>query len=109
MDIQLHPGLTALESANLSARPPEGKTSTQAAAQMFEGMLWTQMFQVLRKTVQRSGLLGEEGQARGTYEFLMDQAVVQAAMKSGKGLGMASRLEEAWNRKQTETSGPSLV
>jgi Rod binding domain-containing protein len=102
MDIKSNPGLGALETAQLAIRPPDGKTSTKEAAQMFEGMLWTQLFQAMRKTVQPSGLLGEEGQTRGTYEFLMDQAIVQSAMRSGKGLGLAARLEEAWSRQQAE-------
>lgn len=55
------------------------------------------LFQTMRKTVEPSGLFGEEGQARSTYEFLLDQAVVEKAVASGRGWGLAERLESAWS------------
>lgn len=75
---------------------PSGKVSPEDAAKQFEGMLMTQIFQVMRKTVQHSELFGDSGMARSTYEYLLDQAVVDHAMSSGKGWGLASRLEESW-------------
>ena len=53
---------------------PEGRSAREAALE-FEGLLMAQLFQTLRKTVEPSGLFGEEGQARSTYEYLLDQAV----------------------------------
>jgi len=77
---------------------PNGKTSSKEAAQQFEGLLMAQLFQSLRKTVEPSGLFGDGGQARQTYEYLLDQAVVNHAMASGKGWGLAERLESSWSR-----------
>lgn len=81
-----------------------GKTSPKEAAQKFEGLLMAQMFQSLRKTVQHSGLLGDGGQARQTYEYLLDQAVVEHAMASGRGWGLAERIEQDWARQQEKIS-----
>jgi Rod binding domain-containing protein len=72
------------------------KPSNHEAALMFEGMVWTQLVQAMRKTIEPSGLFGDSGQAHGTYEYLLDQAVVESAMKaSGQGKGLAERFEEA--------------
>jgi len=75
---------------------------------MFEGMLMTQLFESMRKTVHSSGLFGENQQAHSTYNYLLDQAVVQHSLSSGKGWGLAERLEEAWKQNQqkdVKTSG----
>jgi len=79
---------------------PSGKASPAEAAKQFEGMLMAQIFQTMRKTVQHTGLFGNGGTARTTYEYLLDQAVVDHAMTSGKGWGLASRLEDAWATRQ---------
>jgi len=76
------------------------KTSPKEAAQKFEGLLMAQLFQSLRKTVEPSGLFGDGGQARQTYEYLFDQAVVEHAMVSGKGWGLAERIEKDWARQE---------
>lgn len=75
------------------------KTTAQEAARMFEGMVMAQMFQAMRKTIQPSGLFGDDTQTRSTYEYLLDQAVVEHAMASGKGLGLADRLEKTLKAK----------
>lgn len=82
---------------------PEGRSAREAALE-FEGLLMAQLFQTLRKTVEPSGLFGEEGQARSTYEYLLDQAVVQQAMASGRGWGLAERLEQAWTQREEKTA-----
>jgi len=79
---------------------PTDKATVGDAARQFEGMLMAQLFQSMRKTVQSSGLFGDSGAARSTYEYLFDQAVVDHSMKSGKGWGLAPRLEEAWLARQ---------
>ncbi len=79
---------------------PSDKASVGDAAKQFEGMLMAQIFQTMRKTVQHSGLFGDSAGARSTYEYLLDQAVVDHAMSSGKGWGLASRLEESWAARQ---------
>lgn len=86
---------------------PEGRSPREAARE-FEGLLMAQLFQTLRKTVEPSGLFGEDGQARSTYEYLLDQAVVQHAMTTGRGWGLAERLEQAWAQREEKTalSGP---
>lgn len=76
------------------------KASMSEAAKQFEGMLMAQIFQVMRKTVNHSGLFGDSALARSTYEYLLDQAVVDHAMNSGKSWGLAPRLEEAWATRQ---------
>lgn len=93
----------------LAARPPvqapgqpapgSADADLRKAAVAFEGMLISLMFQNMRKTVQPSGLLGDSGQARGTLEYLLDQAVVDSAMKGGRSWGLAQRIEEAWRSK----------
>jgi hypothetical protein len=47
--------------------------------------------------VQPSGLFGETGNARSTYEYLLDQAVTSNAMKAGKGWGLSQQLEAKWD------------
>jgi len=94
--------LSSLDSLNLSApQVGQGKATTKEAAQMFEGMLMTQLFQVMRKTVPHSELFGNDSQARTTYEYLLDQAVMQQAAQSGKGWGLSDRLQESWSKNQT--------
>ena len=66
------------------------------AAKQFEGMLVANLFQCLRKTVVHSDLFGNSGQAQGTYEYLLDQAVVNHAMTGGKGWGLSDRLQANW-------------
>lgn len=85
----------------LSLHRAEGKKADlHQSALAFEGMLMSMLFQNLRKTVEVSKLLGDSGQARSTFEYLLDQAVADAALKGGKGWGLASRLEESWSRSQ---------
>lgn len=86
----------------------KGKADLHQAAVAFEGMMVSQLFQSMRKTVPRSGLLGDSGQARGTLDYLLDQAVVDAAMSGGRTWGLAKRVEEAWKTKtQASESGPA--
>jgi hypothetical protein len=56
------------------------------------------LIQSMRKTVQPSGLFGDSGQSRSTYEYLMDQAVVDRAVSGGRGWGLAERLKASWDR-----------
>lgn len=70
--------------------------SDKEAALMFEGLVMTQMFQSMRKTIEPSGLFGDESERRTTYEYLLDQALVEQAMASGKGWGLAERMEKSW-------------
>jgi Rod binding domain-containing protein len=85
-------------TALLSGRAPGAKDKTSEAARQFEGMLMQLLFQTMRKTVEPSGLFGDGGQARSTYEYLMDQAVVDKAMHSGRSWGIAERLEAVWGQ-----------
>lgn len=80
------------------------KTSPKEAAQKFEGLLMAQFFQSLRKTVEPSGLFGDGGKARETYEYLFDQAVVEHAMAGGQGWGLAKRIEQDWARQNEKDS-----
>lgn len=83
---------------------PAGKATPKEAAKRFEGMLMAQLFQSLRKTVHSSGLFGENATAHETYDYLLDQAVVQHAMDAGRGWGLAERLEAAWEAKGATTT-----
>jgi Rod binding domain-containing protein len=71
---------------------------------MFEGLMMTQMFQAMRKTIQPSGLFGDESKSRSTYEYMLDQAVVEHVMASGKGWGLADSLEKNWLDSQKSAS-----
>ena len=83
-------------SQDLTAKVPEAGAKDAKAAQQFEGMLMANLFQCLRKTVNHSTLFGDTGSAQGTYEYLLDQAVVSHAMNAGKGWGLADRLQANW-------------
>jgi Rod binding domain-containing protein len=85
-------------------RPGLDKATDKQSALMFEGMIMTQLFQAMRKTVQPSGLFGDDSQARSTYDYLLDQAVVEHAMASGKGWGLAERLEKNWEETKKNAS-----
>ncbi len=87
---------------------PEPAEKTEKAARQFEGMLMGLLFQTMRKTVEPSGLLGDSGQSRGTYEYLMDQAVVDQAVAGGRGWGLAERLQESWKTQEKTSKEPAL-
>ena len=76
------------------------KTTDKEAALMFEGLVMTQLFQAMRKTIQPSGLFGDDSQARSTYDYMLDQAVVEHAMAAGKGWGLAENMEKGWEHSQ---------
>ncbi|HJW43705.1 MAG TPA: rod-binding protein [Geothrix sp.] len=90
------PAVDALTQAQAARVPPGPSDKTDLAARQFEGLLMGLLFQTMRKTVEPSGLLGDSGQSRATYEYLMDQAVVDRAVTSGRGWGLAERLKAAW-------------
>jgi hypothetical protein len=48
--------------------------------------------------VQPSGLFGDSGSTRSTYEYLMDRAVVDRAASTGHGWGLAEHLKANWVR-----------
>jgi Rod binding domain-containing protein len=90
--------------------PPTQADKTDKAAQQFEGLLMSLLFQTMRKTVQPSGLFGDSGQTRSTYEYLMDQAVADRAVSGGRGMGLADRLKASWAQQKagkTEKVHPS--
>lgn len=97
------PGLAQVAPQDLLAQkvPGPGQKNNAEAAQQFEGMLMAYVFQQMRQTVHPSGLFGDEGTARSTYEYLLDQAVTTSAMKAGKGWGLSQRLEAAWGAHST--------
>jgi Rod binding domain-containing protein len=88
----------------LQFRAGVDKPTDHQAALLFEGLVLTQMFQTMRKTIQPSGLFGNDSQTRSTYEYLLDQAVVEHAMASGKGLGLAEKLEKTWEQEKKKAS-----
>jgi Rod binding domain-containing protein len=92
------PSVDALAQAQGAKALPSATDRTDQAARQFEGLLMGLLFQTMRKTVEPSGLLGDSGQSRSTYEYLMDQAVVDRAVSSGHGWGLADRLKAAWDQ-----------
>jgi Rod binding domain-containing protein len=74
-----------------------GKTASE-----FEAMLMTQLFQTLRKTVEPSGLFGDNQTERNIYEYLFDQSIFQNAAANGQTWGLASKLEEQWKNFQLQ-------
>jgi Rod binding domain-containing protein len=89
-----------LAQAQRAQALPEQTEKTDKAARQFEGLLMGLLFQTMRKTVQPSGLFGDSGNTRSTYEYLMDQAVVDRAVTAGHGWGLADRLKESWSRQE---------
>lgn len=94
-------GLSAVDplaQAQGATALPGASDKTDQAARQFEGLLMGLLFQSMRKTVEPSGLLGDSGQTQSTFEYLMDQAVVDKAVSGGRGWGLAERLKADWAR-----------
>lgn len=87
--------LTAPQAAptDLAVQAPPSTPDAKEAAKQFEGMLMANLFKEMRKTVQHTGLFGENEQTTSTYEFLLDQAVINHAMDAGSTWGLRDRLE----------------
>jgi Rod binding domain-containing protein len=96
MTIQGLAGVDPTAQVQGASAVPDTTEKTDKAAHQFEGLLMGVLFQTMRKTVQPSGLFGDSGQSRSTYEYLLDQAVVDRAVSSGRGWGLAERLKESW-------------
>ncbi len=94
-------GLPAPQEIVAQALPGPGANPgrTAEAAKQFEGMLMENLFRLMRKTVEPSGLFGNDGNTQSTYEYLLDQAVTTNAMNAGKGLGLSQKLTAAWSSK----------
>jgi Rod binding domain-containing protein len=96
MTIQGLTGVDPTTQAQGAVALPNANEKTDKAAHQFEGLLMGVLFQTMRKTVQHSGLFGDSSQSRSTYEYLLDQAVVDRAVSSGRGWGLTERLKESW-------------
>jgi Rod binding domain-containing protein len=92
------PGASPQEIVAQASALPSNERTAEAAKQ-FEAMLMENLFRTMRKTVQPSGLFGDGGNARSTYEYLLDQAVTSGALNAGKSMGLAGKLEAAWSPK----------
>lgn len=101
------PAVDAAALAQGAGRVPAPSDKTRKAAEQFEGLLMGLLFQAMRKTIQPSHLFGDSGNSRSTYEYLMDQAVADKAAASGRGWGLAERLEEAWSRRDEAPTVPA--
>lgn len=88
--------LPALQPEEIVAQPLPSRPDNAEAAKQFEAMLMAYVFQQMRQTVPVSGLFGDDGIARSTYDYLLDQAVATKALAAGKGWGLAQRLEASW-------------
>lgn len=110
MIAQALPAVDAVAQAQGAQGLPTAGDKTDKAARQFEGLLMGLLFQTMRKTVEPSGLFGESGQSRSTFEYLLDQAVVDRAVSNGHGWGLADRLKAAWTQAgepSTEKEPPS--
>ena len=92
------PTQSPLTQAQAAQALPVTSDKTEKAARQFEGLMMGLLFQTMRKTVQPSSLFGNSGQARSTFEYLMDQALVDRAVSTGHGWGLAERLKESWSK-----------
>jgi Rod binding domain-containing protein len=86
----------------LVAQPAALKDKDAEAAKQFEGMLMANLFQTLRKTVTHSTLFGNPAGAQSTYEYLLDQAVVNHAVATGSGWGLSDRLQASFKTSGTQ-------
>ena len=102
MGLTALPTVDALGQAQGAPALPDATEKTAKAAQQFEGLLMNLLFQGMRKTVEHSKLLGDSGSSRSTYEYLMDQAVVDKAVSAGRGWGLAAKLEAAWSKSKSQ-------
>lgn len=98
-----------IQTAGTRPKDTLGPQDLSESARAFEGMLWTQIFQAMRKTVEPSGLLEDSGQARSTYDMLLDQAIVEAAVKGGREMPLASRIEAAWKARETSGAPGAMI
>ena len=89
--------LSPVATQEIVAQPTPGAPTNAEAAKQFEAMLMSFVFQQMRGTVQPSGLFGDDGNARSTYDYLLDQAVTSQAMDAGKGWGLSQRLAATWD------------
>jgi flagellar protein FlgJ len=78
---------------------PEG--ATKGVAQQFESLFLNIMLKEMRKTVDRSGLLGSD--AMETYEQMYDQQLSLGMSKAG-GIGLAPFIE-----RQLQKTDPHLA
>lgn len=95
---EIMPSISSLKPLDhLSAQSLLPKEGNAEAAQQFEGLMMSQLFQTLRKTVEPSGLFKEGENSRETYEYLLDKALVEQAMACGKGWGLAEQIQRSWS------------
>lgn len=81
-------GSLAELKAKGGARPEE---ATKGVAQQFESLFLNIMLKEMRKTVNRSGLLGSD--TMETYEQMFDQQIALGMSKAG-GIGLAPFIEQ---------------
>lgn len=92
--------------AKAGARPEE---ATKGVAQQFESLFLNIMLKEMRKTVNRSGLLGSD--AMEAYEQMFDQQIALSMSNAG-GIGLAPFIEQQLNKQAPvlpSTDGTSLT
>ena len=87
--------------AKASAQPED---ASKGVAQQFESLFLNIMLKEMRKTVNRSGLLGSE--AMETYEQIFDQQIALGMSKAG-GIGLAPFIQQ-YIDKTTQTTAEVL-
>lgn len=84
--------------AKAGTRPED---ATKGVAQQFESLFLNIILKEMRKTVNRSGLLGSD--AMETYEQMFDQQIALGMSKAG-GIGLAPFIE-----RQLQKGNPNLA
>ena len=91
-------GSLAELKAKGGARPEE---ATKGVAQQFESLFLNIMLKEMRKTVNRSGLLGSD--TMETYEQMFDQQI-SIGLARGGGIGLADFIEKQLNARAESTA-----
>lgn len=84
--------------ANLKAKASERpEDASKGVAQQFESLFLNIMLKEMRKTVNRSGLLGSD--AMETYEQMFDQQIALGMSRAG-GIGLAPFIQQHMDQRQ---------
>ena len=91
---------TAMDTAQIeslrqqSNRDVQDKAKLKQTAQDFESIFIEQMFKEMKKTINRSGFMGETSQAYEIFDGMLAQEYAKTAAKGG-GFGLAKMIEDS--------------
>ena len=96
---------------SMTATPPaldKAQTDLKQACQKFEGYFLDLMFQEMRKTVPKDGLLEDQANQQQIFTGMMDQTVADAMSQQGS-LGIAQMLYNQLSPALGETTAPTAA